>query len=135
MLSTAMLGVEDEFAALVKRYEDALNRRELETVASMYTENAWFIHHYMPAARGPAGVQAAYEALWNHGFREMRIIEILDVQQNGTDLLAIDRWAATGENGQPLGTGYSTVLCRREDQRWKIVLHVTTPDRPPTARA
>jgi uncharacterized protein (TIGR02246 family) len=125
-------------AAVLARYQDALNASDTDAVMPLYAEDGVFMPPYSPSAVGAAAVRQAYDAV----FRAIKLtvtFKVAEIVQMGPD------WAFARTNSGGTVTVHATgakaaegnqelfIFKRGADDAWKIARYSFSPTNPPRA--
>ena len=123
---------EEALDALRRAYMDAVNRRDLEALLELHTEESVSLPAGVPAVEGRGAIRALLEAsftamppdlLFEFEPREVRI----------ADGWAVERGVTRAAGPFPAGK-YVMLYVEGRDGRWRIAWTITNSDAPPPPR-
>jgi uncharacterized protein (TIGR02246 family) len=127
---------EEAVAAVLARYQDALNASDTDAVMPLYAEDGVFMPPYSPSAVGAAAVRQAYDAVFKAitltvTFKVAEIVEIgpdwAFARTNSAGTVKVHATGATSaEANQEL-----FILRKGKDGSWKIARYSFSPTNPP----
>ena len=130
---------EEAIAAVLAKYQDALNQSDSEAVMKLYTADGVFMPQHSPSSIGAAAVRKAYDAVFNT--IKLRVkFEVAEIKQVAPD------WALARTNSagrvKVLATGEGSPEANQElfvfqkiDSKWKIARYCFSTTNPPRANA
>jgi uncharacterized protein (TIGR02246 family) len=131
-----MQAIEDAVAAVLARYQDALNGSDTNAVMPLYTEDGVFMPQNSPSAVGAAAVRRAYDAV----FKAIT----LSVKFTVAEIVAMSpEWAFARTNsagtvrvhatGATSAEGNQELFIFRKDSggKWKIARYCFSTTNPP----
>jgi uncharacterized protein (TIGR02246 family) len=125
-------------AALLKKYQEALNASDTDAVISLYDEEGVFMPPYSPSAVGAAAVRAAYDAV----FKAITLKVMFQVQEI---VEMAPGWAFARTNSAGTTTDHATgaesaeanqelfIFKKSSDGAWKIARYSFSSTNPPRA--
>jgi uncharacterized protein (TIGR02246 family) len=121
---------QDTVSAIIEKWSAAFNRLDAATLASLYSNNAFFFGSKSSLYRGNDGVASYFNALPRWSSPSVQFTDRATAQVN-PDLINFAAIASfvVGENDPPLSVKISWVIAR-EDGDWKIVSHHVSPRTP-----
>lgn len=125
---------ETEIAAVLARYEAALNRSDAGAVLALYAPDGVFMPQHSPSSVGAAAVRAAYDAVFRAITLDIRF-EVAEVRQ------VVPDWAFARTNSAGVATLNATGAGGPEANQelfvfqklggdWKIARYCFTTSRP-----
>jgi|SRR6516225_4594281 uncharacterized protein (TIGR02246 family) len=131
-----MKPIEDAVAAVLTRYEDALNASDTSAVMPLYDKDAVFMPQHSQSAVGTAAVRDAYDAV----FRAIR----LSVKFKVAEIVVMSSdWAFARTNSEGTVTVHATgqtsaegnqelfIFRKGSDGTWKIARYCFCTTNPP----
>ena len=114
---------QDTVSAIIEKWSAAFNKLDAATLASLYSNNAFFFGSKSSLYRGNDGVAAYFNALPRWSSPTVQFTDRATAQVN-SDLINFAAIAsfAVSDNDPPLSVKISWVIAR-EDGDWKIVSH------------
>ena len=114
---------QDTVSAIIEKWSAAFNRLDAATLASLYSNNAFFFGSKSSLYRGNDGVAAYFNALPRWSSPSVQFTDRATAQVN-PDLINFAAIASfiVSETDPPLSVKISWVIAR-EDGDWKIVSH------------
>ena len=107
--------IEHSVAALLQRYQEALNASDTDAVMAMYAEDGVFMPQHSPSAVGAKAVRQAYDAV----FRNIK----LNVAFKVAEIVAISAdWAFARTNSA------GTVTVTGAGSQWKVATVLSVGD-------
>ena len=127
---------EDAVAAVLMRYQEALNASDTDSVMPLYAEDGVFMAPFSPSAVGVAAVRQAYDAV----FRAIKLAVTFEVAEI---VAPAPGWAFARTNSAGTVTIHATgaqaneanqelfLFRKGEDGAWKIARYSFSPTNPP----
>jgi uncharacterized protein (TIGR02246 family) len=128
---------EKAIAALLAKYQDALNQSDTNAVMKLYAPDGVFMPQHSPSSVGADAIRKAYDAVFNTIKLDVDF-RVAEVRQIATD------WAfartnsagkvkvkATGNSGPE--ANQELFLFQRIDDTWKIARYCFSTTNPPRA--
>jgi uncharacterized protein (TIGR02246 family) len=128
---------EQAVAAVLAKYEEALNQSDTNAVMKLYAPDGVFMPQHFPSSVGAVAVRKAYEAVF-HAIKltvKFQTAEIVEMAPNWA-------FARTNSGGKVLvhATGESSAeanqelfVFRKVDDAWKIARYCFSTTNPPRA--
>lgn len=130
---------EEAIAAVLAKYQDALNQSDTEAVMKLYAADGVFMPQHSPSSIGAAAVRKAYDAVFNTLKLQVKF-DVAEVKQVGPD------WAfartnsagkvkllASGEGGPE--ANQELFVFQKVDGDWKIARYCFCTTNPPHANS
>ena len=128
---------EQAVAALLAKYEDALNRSETEAVMQLYASDGVFMAQNFPSSVGANAVRKAYDAVFKTIQLSVKfnIAEVMELSPNWafarTNSAGKVKVHATGESSPE--SNQELFIFRKVGGDWKIARYCFSTTNPPRA--
>lgn len=120
--ATAHAAGADDVEAAYQQWNEAFNSGDAAAVAAAYTDDAIFLPPTHDVVEGPDSVQSFFNGLFENGVTGHQL-EVIDVMEDGNEIVAASRWSAKGGDGSDIGGIATHVFERQEDGSLKLKLH------------
>ncbi len=127
---------EEAIRAILRRYEQALNDSDTDTVMTLYTDDGVFMPQHFPSAVGSSSVRTAYDGV----FKAIKLnvkFDIVEVRKVSPSW-AFARTNSTGtvkvladDSGGPEANQELFVLEKTDSGDWKIARYSFSTTNPP----
>ena len=127
---------EQAVAAVLAKYQDALNKSDTKAVMELYASDGVFMPQHFPSSVGADAVRKAYNAVFSAITLSVKF-DVAEIHQIAPD------WAIARTNSAGTTTDHATgaksaegnqelfVLKRDDDGSWKIARYSFSPTNPP----
>ena len=128
---------EEAVAAVLAKYEDALNQSDTEAVMKLYASDAVFMPQHNPSSIGADAVRKAYDAVFKTIKLTVKfnVAEVLEMAPNWvlarTNSAGKVKVYATGESGPE--ANQELFVFQKIDGTWKIARYCFCTTNPPRA--
>jgi uncharacterized protein (TIGR02246 family) len=128
---------EEAVAAVLAKYQDALNQSNADAVMKLYASDGVFMPQHSPSSIGADAVRKAYDAVFKTIKLTVKfnVAEVLEMAPNWvlarTNSAGKVKVHATGEGGPE--ANQELFVCQKIDGTWKIARYCFCTTNPPRA--
>jgi uncharacterized protein (TIGR02246 family) len=111
-----------KLSGVIKLLEDAVNRGDIENLATIYSEDAWLLPPNFEIVIGRDAIKDFFTARMSAGKFEMQI-DIIQLDEYDSHAIEISKWvmiSVDSVGNKKEDSGKSMVIWKKNDDQWLI---------------